>query len=74
MPSREKLPRDATIDPEAVDRFDRLGAQWWDPDGPMRALHKFNPVRVAYLRDLLCRPFRATESRAIGVRRSRSRV
>ena len=57
MPSREKHPRDATIDPEAVDRFDRLGAQWWDPDGPMRALHKFNPVRVAYLRDLLCRHF-----------------
>jgi 2-polyprenyl-6-hydroxyphenyl methylase / 3-demethylubiquinone-9 3-methyltransferase len=51
--SREKLPRDTTVDPEAVARFDRLGAQWWDPDGPMRALHKFNPVRVAYLRELL---------------------
>jgi 2-polyprenyl-6-hydroxyphenyl methylase / 3-demethylubiquinone-9 3-methyltransferase len=55
--SREKLPRDTTVDPEAVARFDRLGAQWWDPDGPMRALHKFNPVRVAYLRELLGKHF-----------------
>src|SRR5208282_6043906 len=29
--------------------------QWWDPRGPMAALHKFNPVRLAYIRD------RATE-------------
>ncbi|MGH6800150.1 MAG: bifunctional 2-polyprenyl-6-hydroxyphenol methylase/3-demethylubiquinol 3-O-methyltransferase UbiG [Methylocella sp.] len=57
MASRERFHRDTTLDPEAVARFDRLGAQWWDPDGPMRALHKFNPVRVAYLRELLCRHF-----------------
>jgi 2-polyprenyl-6-hydroxyphenyl methylase/3-demethylubiquinone-9 3-methyltransferase len=52
-----KLRRDTTIDPEDVARFDRLGTEWWNPDGPMRALHKFNPVRVSYLRDLLCLHF-----------------
>ena len=57
MARQEKLHRDTTIDPGEVARFDRLGAQWWDLDGPMRALHKFNPVRVAYLRELLCRHF-----------------
>ncbi|MGH6850849.1 MAG: bifunctional 2-polyprenyl-6-hydroxyphenol methylase/3-demethylubiquinol 3-O-methyltransferase UbiG [Methylocella sp.] len=56
MGSQEKR-RDTTLDPEAVARFDRLGAQWWDLDGPMRALHKFNPVRVAYLRELLGKHF-----------------
>jgi 2-polyprenyl-6-hydroxyphenyl methylase / 3-demethylubiquinone-9 3-methyltransferase len=55
--SREKLHRDAIVEPEEVARFDRLGTQWWDPDGPMQALHKFNPVRVAYLRELLCKHF-----------------
>src|ERR1700674_2870595 len=55
--SREKLHPDTTVDPEAVARFDRLRAQWWAPDGPMRALHKFNPVRVAYLRELLGKHF-----------------
>src|SRR6202047_5207482 len=55
--SREKLHSDTTVDPEEIARFDRLGAQWWDPEGPMRALHKFNPVRVAYLRELFGRHF-----------------
>src|ERR1700732_2620765 len=55
--SREKLHRDTTVDPKEVARFDRLGAEWWDPDGPMRTLHKFNPVRLAYLRELLGKHF-----------------
>jgi 2-polyprenyl-6-hydroxyphenyl methylase / 3-demethylubiquinone-9 3-methyltransferase len=57
MGNQEKRRRNATIDPESVARFDRLGAQWWDLDGPMRALHKFNSVRVAYLRELLGKHF-----------------
>ena len=40
-----------TIDEEEVARFSRISGQWWDPHGPMAALHKFNPVRLAYIRD-----------------------
>ncbi len=40
-----------TVDQEEVARFSRLAGQWWDPHGPMAALHKFNPVRLAYIRD-----------------------
>jgi 2-polyprenyl-6-hydroxyphenyl methylase/3-demethylubiquinone-9 3-methyltransferase len=42
---------DSTIDDREVARFDRLGEQWWDVHGPMAALHKFNPTRLAYIRD-----------------------
>jgi 2-polyprenyl-6-hydroxyphenyl methylase/3-demethylubiquinone-9 3-methyltransferase len=57
MVNQEKLRHDTTVDPEDVARFNQLSAQWWDPDGPMQALHKFNPVRVAYLREQLARHF-----------------
>ncbi|MDE1971908.1 MAG: bifunctional 2-polyprenyl-6-hydroxyphenol methylase/3-demethylubiquinol 3-O-methyltransferase UbiG [Hyphomicrobiales bacterium] len=40
-----------TMDRDEVARFSRLAGQWWDPQGPMAALHKFNPVRLAYVRD-----------------------
>ncbi|HTZ02508.1 MAG TPA: bifunctional 2-polyprenyl-6-hydroxyphenol methylase/3-demethylubiquinol 3-O-methyltransferase UbiG [Xanthobacteraceae bacterium] len=40
-----------TIDEAEVARFSKLSGQWWDPRGPMAALHKFNPVRLAYIRD-----------------------
>jgi len=40
-----------TIDEVEVARFSRLAGQWWDPHGPMAPLHRFNPVRLAYIRD-----------------------
>jgi 2-polyprenyl-6-hydroxyphenyl methylase / 3-demethylubiquinone-9 3-methyltransferase len=40
-----------TIDQEEVAQFSRISARWWDARGPMAALHKFNPVRLAYIRD-----------------------
>ncbi len=46
-----------TIDPEEVARFSRIARQWWDPRGPMAALHKFNPVRLAYVRDRAAKHF-----------------
>lgn len=40
-----------TVDPGEVEQFSRFSAQWWDANGPMAMLHKFNPVRLAYIRD-----------------------
>jgi 2-polyprenyl-6-hydroxyphenyl methylase/3-demethylubiquinone-9 3-methyltransferase len=44
-------PEAGTVDQEEVSRFSRVAGQWWNPHGPMAALHKFNPVRLAYIRD-----------------------
>lgn len=40
-----------TIDPDEVEKFSRIAAEWWDPDGKFRPLHVFNPVRLAFIRD-----------------------
>ncbi len=42
---------DTSIDAAEVERFARHAPDWWDPRGPMAALHKFNPVRLGYIRD-----------------------
>ena len=44
-------PRAGSIDTAEVERFARLGDDWWNARGPMAALHKFNPVRLAYICD-----------------------
>ena len=41
----------SSVDDAEVERFSRCAADWWDPRGPMAALHKFNPVRLGYIRD-----------------------
>ena len=40
-----------TIDQSEVDRFSAMAAEWWSPAGKFKPLHKFNPVRLAYIRD-----------------------
>ena len=43
--------RVSSVDAAEVKRFSRHAADWWNPRGPMAALHKFNPVRLGYIRD-----------------------
>jgi len=45
------LTMNSSVDHAEVERFSALAATWWDARGPMAALHKFNPVRLAYIRD-----------------------
>ena len=41
----------ATIDAANAALFGTLAADWWNPDGSSRLLHRINPVRLAYVRD-----------------------
>ncbi|KQS64414.1 3-demethylubiquinone-9 3-methyltransferase [Rhizobium sp. Leaf371] len=46
-----------TIDQSEVDRFSALAAEWWNPHGKFKPLHKFNPVRLSYIRDRAAETF-----------------
>ena len=41
----------SSINPDEVAKFAAMAASWWDPTGPFKPLHKFNPVRLGYLRE-----------------------
>jgi 2-polyprenyl-6-hydroxyphenyl methylase/3-demethylubiquinone-9 3-methyltransferase len=46
-----------TIDAGEVERFSRMAADWWNPTGKFKPLHKFNPVRLSYIRDTVIEHF-----------------
>jgi 2-polyprenyl-6-hydroxyphenyl methylase/3-demethylubiquinone-9 3-methyltransferase len=46
-----------TVDEAELARFAALAGEWWNPRGKMAPLHKFNPVRLGYIRDAACRHF-----------------
>jgi 2-polyprenyl-6-hydroxyphenyl methylase/3-demethylubiquinone-9 3-methyltransferase len=46
-----------TVDPSEVAKFERMAAEWWDADGKFAPLHKFNPVRLGYIRDVVSEHF-----------------
>ena len=45
------------VDAADVARYDALGEAWWDPNGAMAPLHRLNPTRIRYIRDLIVRQF-----------------
>lgn len=40
----------ASIDPAEIAKFSGWAAEWWDPTGKFAPLHKFNPVRLGFIR------------------------
>ena len=47
----------STVDPAEIEKFRRMAEEWWDPRGKFRPLHRFNPVRLSFLTERLCRHF-----------------
>jgi 2-polyprenyl-6-hydroxyphenyl methylase / 3-demethylubiquinone-9 3-methyltransferase len=61
MPSDAMPQRGSTIDAAAVTHFSALAAEWWDQRGAMAMLHKFNPVRLGFIKAAACRQFERDE-------------
>ncbi|MGI9481482.1 MAG: bifunctional 2-polyprenyl-6-hydroxyphenol methylase/3-demethylubiquinol 3-O-methyltransferase UbiG [Hyphomicrobiales bacterium] len=50
-------PAPASVDPAEVEKFSQIAAEWWDPHGKFGVLHKFNPVRLSFIRTALVSHF-----------------
>ena len=46
-----------TINREEIEKFSKLAEEWWDPEGKFKPLHKFNPIRIAYIKNNLIKIF-----------------
>jgi 2-polyprenyl-6-hydroxyphenyl methylase / 3-demethylubiquinone-9 3-methyltransferase len=44
----------ASLDAAEVEKFSKMAAEWWNPTGKFGVLHKFNPVRLAYIKEQVC--------------------
>jgi 2-polyprenyl-6-hydroxyphenyl methylase/3-demethylubiquinone-9 3-methyltransferase len=57
-----------TVDAAEIARFSALAASWWDGEGPMRQLHRMNPVRLLWLKRQVCSALARDEKdpRALG--------
>jgi len=57
MPPARIREREATSSAEEVARFTAMAEAWWDPYGKFKPLHKFNPVRLGFMRRTLAAHF-----------------
>ena len=40
-----------TINKEEIEKFSLLAEEWWNPEGKFKPLHKFNPIRIEYIKN-----------------------
>lgn len=52
-----RRPETVSIDPDEVAKFSAIAAEWWDPHGKFKPLHRFNPTRLAYIRNVIDQHF-----------------
>lgn len=53
----------STIEAAEIDRFTAMADEWWDPKGKFKPLHKFNPVRLSYIRNVVINHFGLDETK-----------
>ena len=40
-----------TINQKEINKFSKIAKEWWDPEGKFAPLHRFNPIRIKYIKD-----------------------
>ena len=48
----------SSINKKEIEKFSKMAAEWWDPDGKFKPLHKFNPIRIRYIKDNIIHSFK----------------
>ena len=51
-----------TINKKEIEKFSKIAAGWWDPNGKFKPLHKFNPIRIKYIKDNIIKKFNLNSS------------
>ena len=52
-----------TINKEEIEKFSKIAEEWWNPEGKFKPLHKFNPVRISYLKENIIKTFKLNNKR-----------
>tara|TARA_B100001059_G_scaffold137343_1_gene137613 strand:- start:28 stop:756 length:729 start_codon:yes stop_codon:yes gene_type:complete len=46
-----------TINKEEIEKFSKISEEWWNPEGKFKPLHKFNPIRISYIKNNIIKAF-----------------
>ena len=46
-----------TINKSEIQKFSNIATEWWNPNGKFKPLHKFNPIRIKYIKENIMKNF-----------------
>ena len=47
-----------TINKKEIEKFSKIAEEWWNPEGKFKPLHKFNPIRISYIKENIIKTFK----------------
>jgi len=47
-----------TVNKKEIEKFSKIADEWWDPNGKFKPLHKFNPIRIKYIKHNIIKNFK----------------
>ena len=50
--------KNSTINKKEIEKFSKIAEEWWNPGGKFKPLHKFNPIRIKYIKDNIINTFK----------------
>jgi len=54
-----------TINQKEIETFSKMADEWWDPSGKFKPLHKFNPIRIKYIKDSIIEEFNLKDTGSV---------
>ena len=52
-----------TINKEEIEKFSKIAEEWWNPNGKFKPLHKFNPIRIDYIKKNIIKTFKKNQKK-----------
>ena len=52
-----------TINKKEIEKFSKIAEEWWNPDGKFKPLHKFNPIRISYIKENIIKTFKINQKK-----------
>ena len=52
-----------TINKKEIEKFSKIAEEWWDPNGKFKPLHKFNPIRISYIKENIIKTFKLSQKK-----------
>ena len=53
-----------TINKKEIEKFSKIAKEWWNPNGKFKPLHKFNPIRISYIKENIIKTFKLNQKKA----------
>ena len=48
----------SSVNKKEIEKFSKMAVEWWDPSGKFKPLHKFNPIRIKYIKENIINSFK----------------